>query len=107
MNTIFWHSPKAIYMAAEVHINGSGSLGLAASHLGWAPQLTGLARLRPSKTDQANNFGHDLPDWHDTPGQYIECTCKTTKYIASKQTDDKARTKHMHKSISKQLLSMA
>ena len=51
MNTIFWHSPKAIYMAAEVYINGGGSLGLVASHSGWAPQLTGLARLRPSTTD--------------------------------------------------------
>ena len=24
---------------------------------GWAPQLTGLARLRPSMTDQASNTG--------------------------------------------------
>ena len=24
---------------------------------GWAPQLTGLARLRPSTTDQASNTG--------------------------------------------------
>ena len=70
---------------------------------GWAPQLTGLARLRPSMTEQAN----DLQNWHDTPGQYIECTCKTTKYIASKQTDDKARTKHIKQSTSTQLLSMA
>ena len=52
MNTIIWHSPKAIRMAAEVYLNGGGSLGLAASHLGWAPQLTGLARLRPSTTEQ-------------------------------------------------------
>ena len=50
---------------------------------------------------------HDLQNRHDTPGQYIECTCKTTKYIASKQTDDKARTKHMQQSTSTQLLSMA
>ena len=57
MNTIFWHSPKAIYMAEEVYINGGGSLGLAAYHSGWAPQLTGLARLRSSMTEQANNLG--------------------------------------------------
>ena len=57
MNTIIWHSPTAIYMAAEVYINGARSLGLAASHSGWAPQLTGLARLRPSTTEQANNSG--------------------------------------------------
>ena len=30
---------------------------LAAYHSGWDPQLTGLARLRPSTTDQANNSG--------------------------------------------------
>ena len=57
MNTIIWHSPKAIYMAAEVYLNGDGSLGLATSHLGWAPQLTGLARLRPSMTGQVNTSG--------------------------------------------------
>ena len=44
-------------MAAEVYLNVGGSLGLGASHLGWAPQLTGLARLRPSTTYQANNTG--------------------------------------------------
>ena len=44
-------------MGAEVYLNGGGSLCLAASHLGWAPQLTGLARLRPSTTDQVNNSG--------------------------------------------------
>ena len=70
---------------------------------GWAPQLTGLARLRPSTTEQVN----DLQNWHDTPGQYIECTCKTTKYIASKQGEDKARTERMQQPISYQLLNMA
>ena len=44
-------------MAAKVHINGGGSLGLAASHSSWAPQLKGLARLRSSTTEQANNLG--------------------------------------------------
>ena len=80
-------------MAAEV---------LAAYHSGWAPQLTGLARLWPSTTEQVN----DLQNWHDTPGQYIECTCKTTKYIASKQAEDKAGTKRMQQPISYQKLSM-
>ena len=81
-------------MAAEV---------LAAYHSGWAPQLTGLARLRPSTTEQVN----DLQNWHDMPGQYIECTCKTTKYIASKQAEGKAGTKHMQQPNSYQKLSMA
>ena len=57
MNTIICRSPKAIWMAAEVYLNGGGSLGLGASHIGWAPQLTGLARLRPSTAEQANKLG--------------------------------------------------
>ena len=34
MNIIFWHSPKAIYMAAEVYYNGGGSLGSITLWLG-------------------------------------------------------------------------
>ena len=37
-------------MAAEV-------LVWQRNNSGWAPQLTGLARLRPSMTEQANNLG--------------------------------------------------
>ena len=50
-------------MAAEVYLHGGGSLGLEAHQLwlgyinsGWAPTLTGLARLRPSTTEQASNL---------------------------------------------------
>ena len=50
MNTIIWHSSKAIQMVAEV---------LVWQHIefAWAPQLTGLARLRPSTMEQAYNPG--------------------------------------------------
>ena len=41
------------------------------------------------------------------PGEYFECTRKTTKYIASKQAADKARTERMQHPISYQLLNMA
>ena len=43
-------------MAAEVYCNGGGSLGLAAYHSGWDPQLTGLARLWPNTTGQVNTL---------------------------------------------------
>ena len=41
MNIIFWHSPKAIYMAAEVYYNGGGSLGSITLWLGSTTHRTG------------------------------------------------------------------
>ena len=41
MNKIFWHSPKAIYMAAEVYLNGGGSLGSITLWLGSTTHRTG------------------------------------------------------------------
>ena len=105
MNIIFCHSPKAIYMAAEVYLNGGGSLGSISLWLGSTTHRTG--KITAYHDGISEQVGHDLQNWHDTPGQYIECTCKTTKYIASKQAEDKAGTKRMGQPISYQKLSMA
>src|SRR3954451_17981412 len=57
-------------------------------HSTWT--LIGHLLARKHREHRPTHPKHYLQIWHDTPGQYIECTCKLTTTNAPRQNNNMA-----------------